>query len=175
MKKILILLIDLFLILCCSKNNNSSLIDKVENFKVSECQSNYGIDSIGIRKNKIVDNVLYLKIGHIKNCAWEDGFLKSIKYKNDTLLIGLDRPFDIDTLMTDTAMVKGKQIINMSIEHTYPLYDCDCFFYFELSINEFTKIPKTVRLFEGEGINSYDYWDKTQKTSYEVEDIQIDF
>jgi len=52
----------LFILLfyCCSIKNDLDLIDKVEHFKISECQNNCGIDSIGIRKATINNKKLKL-------------------------------------------------------------------------------------------------------------------
>ncbi len=159
MKKVSILFFIVVFIFCCSKRRNTPLIDKVENFKISECQNNCGIDSVGVRKNEIIDNILRLKIGQIVNCAWEDGFLQKIEFRKDTLLIGLDRSADLDTLSIDTTMVKGEEVISLEIVKTYPIYDCDCFFYFELNISDVQRKPKFIRLHEGDGLSEKDYWD----------------
>lgn len=159
----------------CTRKSRVPLVDRIEEFKISPCQDNCGIDSIGIRRNEVIDNVFYAKMGYIVNCAWEDGFLESITLRNDTLLIGIDRPAEIDTLKTEIIVVNGEQIITTEVKKTYPLYDCDCFFYFELSLKEISETPKIVRLFEVDAVNDNGFWDEINKRSFEVEETQIDF
>ncbi|WP_299439363.1 hypothetical protein [uncultured Aquimarina sp.] len=155
MKVILNVGIILLLIISCSKPREISLFERTENFKISECKKECGVDSIGIRLNKVKNGDLFVRLGYIVNCSWGNGYLKSVIDKNDTLLIKLDRPHDIDTLRIDTLK---NNVIEYEIEESYPLTDCDCFFYFDFTIKNFKKTPKLIRI--SEQFEENKYWDE---------------
>ncbi|WP_299261178.1 hypothetical protein [uncultured Aquimarina sp.] len=157
----------ILLIIGCSKRKQISLYERTENFKVSECREDCGIDSIGIRTNKISNGDLFVRLGYIVNCSWESGYLKSIINKNDTLLIELERPHDIDTLRIDTLKT---DIIEYEIEESYPLADCDCFFYFDFSIKNFRNVPKSIRI--SDQFKENKCWDERSYSKYEIEDVE---
>ena len=162
MKESIIILFTTFLIVSCSKQNNISISEKVEFFEISECQTKCGIDSIGIRKNEIKSGDLFVKLGYIVNCSWQQGYLKNIIKRNDTLIIEIDRPHDIDTLRIDS--------LNYEITETYPLTDCDCFFYFDLKIKKITQVPKIVRI--SSAFKKEKYWDEIASHYYDYEVIE---
>jgi len=129
----------LLLILSCSKPEEVSLYESVENFKISKCKKACSIDSVGIRLNKVKHGDLFVRLGYIVNCSWEGGYLKNVINKNDTLLIELDRPHNIDTLQIDSLKMDS---IEYHVETSYPMADCDCFFYFDFTLKNFNTIPK---------------------------------
>ena len=121
----------------------------VDEFKVSVCNNACTVDSVGVRTEIIKDKDLYIKLGYFLNCTWENGYFKSIKEKNDTLIIQLDR------------------------HHTNGEYDivlCDCFINFELILKDYNRIPKAVRvlqLFEKDK-----YWDEIPLEPYEIIEVE---
>jgi hypothetical protein len=124
------------LIIGCSKQEKQPLIEKIEQFKVSECRTDCGLDSIGVRTYK-VKNSLKVKLGYVVNCSWKQAFLDNIKEKNDTIIIELDK---------------------LNVNGEYPITDCNCFFYFEFLIKNFDKKPKAIRVAELFERNKY--WDE---------------
>ena len=139
-----------FLIVGCSKRKELPLIEKIERFKVSDCQNDCGIDSVGIRKNTIQNGNLNVRLGYIVNCSWRKAYLKNITEQNDILLIELDKP--------------------QLIDREYPITSCDCYFYFNFVLKDYTNIPKTIRVLELFENNKY--WDERDFDRYEVEEVE---
>lgn len=139
-----------FLIINCSKQKQLPLIEKVEQFKVSECQNDCGIDSIGIRKNEIKNGNLNVKLGYIINCSWRKAYLKNITERNDTLFVELDQ--------------------KVLIEGEYPITSCHCFFYFSFVIKDYNNTPKTIRVLDLFENNKY--WDERDFDRYEIEEVE---
>ncbi|MEM9680573.1 MAG: hypothetical protein AAF901_09640 [Bacteroidota bacterium] len=121
--QILIITLSL-LVFSCDKRKEQLLNQKVKYFQVSECRNDCGVDSIGFSTYIVGDN-LSVKLGYIVNCSWDGAFLKGIIERNDTLIVKLDRP-------------------NNNGE--YPITDCDCFYFFDFIIEEYTKKPEVVRV-----------------------------
>ncbi len=136
----------IFLIFGCTKEKGLPINQRVEKFQVSECRTDCGVDSIGVRTSKTRNDDLKVKLGYIINCSWKKGYLKDITERNDTLIVKLDRPH--------------------SDNGEYPMTLCDCFMYFDFEIKNYNKKPKAIRvvdLFEGNK-----YWD--EKTPIEIVD-----
>lgn len=163
MKKIILLFFLMISIIGCSKQKERSLFEKIENFNVSECKNNCGIDSIGIRRNEIKNGNLFIKLGYIVNCSWEEGFIDTISQKNDTLYIELDKPHDVDTTWVNANEYK--------IIETYPIYDCDCFYFFNLTIKDMYKAPKVIRV--SPTYQKQKFWDLKPYYYQEVEETKI--
>jgi hypothetical protein len=161
MKKFACLILVLSSLLCCSKQKELSFFDKVEGFKISECKMNCSIDSVGVRQNEIKQGDLFVKFGYFLNCSWEDGFIKDIAERNDTLIIYMDRPHNIDTVSVDSMIVDSKLVINEEITKTYEITDCGCFFFFDLKINDVAEAPKVIRV-SGEAERT-DYLDQLKQ------------
>ncbi|MDG4715089.1 hypothetical protein [Winogradskyella marincola] len=126
MKNLILYSFILFLFIGCSKPKPQSLNKKIKEFQVSECQTNCGLDSIGVKTAK-VDNNLNVRIGYILNCSWSRAFFKNISEVNDTLIVELDLP---------------------NINGEYPITECDCFFYFNFKIVNYNKTPKAIRIID---------------------------
>ena len=130
--------------LCFLSNcTNKKLV--VDQFKVSTCCHSCNIDSVGVRTKIVEDKGLYIKLGYFLNCTWSDGYFKSIKEQNDTLIIELDRPHS-----------NGE----------YPIVECDCFINFEMILKDYGRIPRAVRvlqLFEEDK-----YWDEILLEQHEI-------
>ena len=131
-----------------------SLVERTKNFQISECKQDCGVDSIGVRLNKIKSGDLYVRLGHIVNCSWKQGYLKDMIYNSDTLVLELDRPHDIDTVRIDSI----KNNIIYEIETSYTLTDCDCFFFFEFIVEDFETAPKSIRILDN--FKNGKYWDE---------------
>ena len=123
-----------FLIANCSENREESLLERTKNFSISECRQDCGVDSIGVKKNKVLNGDLFVRLGYMANCSWGDGYLKDIKASNDTLYLLLDKIPEIDTVSIDTIAPDTIQILTTE---TYPLTSCDCFFFFDFSIKNY--------------------------------------
>ncbi|MBW1295023.1 hypothetical protein [Aquimarina litoralis] len=170
MKKVLknslyFLCIALF-ILGCTKPK--SLLERTKNFQVSECKQDCGVDSMGVRLNKIRNGDLYVRLGHIVNCSWKQGYLRDMIYDSDTLVLELDRPHDIDTVRIDST----KNNVFYEIETSYTLADCDCFFFFEFTVEDFETTPKSIRILDN--FKKGKYWDERDIIE-EVEDVEEEF
>ncbi|WP_298312118.1 hypothetical protein [uncultured Aquimarina sp.] len=136
----------IFLIFGCAKEKELPINQRVEKFQVSECRTDCGIESIGVRTNMTRNNSLKVKLGYIVNCSWKEGYLKHIIERNDTLIIELDRPH--------------------SDNGEYPMTLCNCFIYFDFVIRDYNKIPKAIRVVDLFEDNKY--WD--EKTLIEIVD-----
>ena len=126
MKNIIFYSFILVVFIGCSKSKSQSLNKKIELFQVSECKTNCGIDSIGVKTTK-VNNNLNVRLGYIVNCSWSKAFFKNISEVNDTLVVELDLP---------------------NINGEYPITECDCFFYFKFKIVNYNKTPKAIRIID---------------------------
>ncbi len=164
MRYLIRILFSVFLIVGCSNKKDTSLIEKIDDFKISECKINCGIDSIGIRKNEIKNGDLLVRLGYIVNCSWEQGSIKNINLKKDTLLIELDRPHEIDTVKIDS--------LTYEIVETYPLTDCECFFYFDLKIKEIIQRPNIIRI--SSTFEKDKYWDMLTKKHFRIEKTETE-
>ncbi len=147
---------NLFIILCicsilgCSKQKELALNQRVEKFQVSECRTDCGIDSIGVRTSKTKNDGLKVKLGYIVNCSWKKGYLKNIIEQNDTLIVKLDRPH--------------------SDNGEYPMTLCDCFIYFDFVVKNYNKKPKAIHV--ADLFEDNKYWDeKTPREIVEIEEI----
>ena len=96
------------------------------------------MDSIGIRKNEIINGNLHVKLGYIVNCSWDQGYLRNIKNRNDTLFIEVERLGMIDTTHIDST--------KFIVEKYVPLTECSCFFFFDLQMEAFNKPPKSIKI-----------------------------
>ena len=134
----------------CSKQKEQPLNERVEQFRVSECRTDCGIDSIGVRTYNI-ENDLKVKLGYIVNCSWDRAFLKNITEINDTLIVELDMP---------------------SENGHYPITECDCFLFFDFVIRNYSKAPKAIRVAELFEANTY--WDERNFKELEIEETQIE-
>jgi len=151
MKNLIKLSVIFYLTISCSKQKEQPLNERVEQFQVSECRTDCGIDSIGVRTSK-VKNDLGVKLGYVVNCSWKQAFIKNIEEQNDTLIFELDRP-------------------NKNGE--YPITECDCFFFFEFIIKNYTKKPKTIRV--AELFEKGKYWDERNfEQELEIEETVIE-
>lgn len=152
MKKYLLFIIGFNFIVSCAKQEKVPLNERVEEFRVSECRRDYGLDSIGILTKKIENKNLKVSLGYVLNCSWEQAYFKNITEKNDTLIVTLDRPHSED----------GQ----------YPLTSCDCFFYFDFVVRDYDKLPKAIRVVD---IFTEDkFWDETAIFKTEIEEIIIE-
>ncbi len=136
MKKLINIAIFVCLIIGCSERKEKSLNQKTKRFRVSECRTDCGIDSIGVSTNKSGKN-LNVKLGYIVNCSWNKAFLKNITEINDTIIVELDKP---------------------NLNGEYPITECDCFFFFEFMIKNYNKEPRAVRVTELFDKNKF--WDE---------------
>ncbi|NRR93371.1 hypothetical protein HSX10_17490 [Winogradskyella undariae] len=136
MKNLIIIALFVCLIIGCSEKKEQPLNQKIEQFRVSECRTDCGIDSIGVWTNNIENN-LNVKLGYIVNCSWDSAFFKNITETNDTLIVELDMP---------------------NVNGEYPITECDCFFFFEFMIKNYNKEPKAIRVAELFGKNKF--WDE---------------
>ncbi|MEP3448358.1 MAG: hypothetical protein ABJN61_11695 [Flavobacteriaceae bacterium] len=136
MKTLILLSVVFCLTIGCSKQKKQSLNERAGQFKVSECRTDCGIDSIGVHTD-IIKNDLKVKLGYVVNCSWRQAFLKNIKERNDTIIVEFDRP---------------------NVNGEYPITECDCFFYFEFLIENFDKEPKAIRV--AELFEKNKYWDE---------------
>ena len=135
----------------CSKKNKPPLNKRVDNFKISECKRNCGIDSIGFQTKRI-DNNLNVKLGYIVNCAWNEAFLKDIIETNDTLIVQFDKPND---------------------DGNYPITECNCFYFFEFTIKDYQKTPKSIRV--AELFEEHKFWDERNfENIIEIEETIIE-
>ncbi|GAA4272517.1 hypothetical protein U6A24_09785 [Aquimarina gracilis] len=139
----------IFLISGCGKQKELLLHQKVEKFQVSECRTDCGIDSIGVRMSQTKNDGLKVKLGYIVNCSWKKGYLKNITEQNDTLIVKLDRP--------------------RSDNGEYPMTLCDCFMYFDFVVKDYNKKPKAIRVIDLFEENKY--WDEKQPKEI-VEDVE---
>lgn len=136
-------------ILGCAKQK--SLVERTKNFQISECKQDCGVDSIGVRLNKIRNGDLHVSLGYILNCSWDDAYLENLTYERDTLIIELERQDDA-------------------------LTSCFCFFYFDLIIEDFEIAPNAVRIVDN--FEEGKYFDERNFDQYkieEVEDIEEEF
>jgi len=126
MKNLIFYSFILALFIGCSKPKPQSLNKRITQFQVSECKTNCGLDSIGVKTTK-VDNNLNVRLGYIVNCSWSRAFFKNITEVNDTLIVELDIP---------------------SENGEYPISECDCFYYFNFKIINYPKTPKAIRVID---------------------------
>ncbi|MDH7913040.1 hypothetical protein [Winogradskyella sp. SYSU M77433] len=150
MKNILVILFIAIFVVSCKKQNIKPLNQRIENFKVSECRTNCGIDSIGVSTTKSKSD-LFVKFGYIVNCCWDQAVFKDIEEVNDTLIVEFDRP-------------------NQNGE--YPICECDCFFYFTFTINNYTKKPKAIRV--KDIFTEHKFWDERSFEHMVIEETIID-
>lgn len=136
MKNLITLSIIVYLIIGCSKRKEPSLNKLIQQFRVSECRTDCGIDSIGVQTYK-TENDLKVKLGYFVNCSWKKAFLKNITERNDTLIVELDKP---------------------NVDGEYPITECDCFFFFEFMITNYANEPKAIRI--AELFEQNKYWDE---------------
>ncbi|WP_405570468.1 hypothetical protein [Winogradskyella sp. Asnod2-B02-A] len=136
MKNLISIVILVCLIIGCSGQKERPLNQKIEQFRVSECRTDCGIDSIGVRTYK-AKNDLKVKLGYVVNCSWDRAFLKNITERNDTLIVELDMP---------------------SENGGYPISECDCFFFFEFTIKDYANKPKAIRV--AELFEKNKFWDE---------------
>jgi len=163
MKNTVFGLILLGTIIGCSTSRNLPINERISSFQVSECQTNCGSDSTGIRQNKIVKGDLHIKLGHIVNCSWKYGYVTNILQRNDSLYIELDRPHETNTITKNDSIV--------IIEEIYPLADCDCFFYFDMIIEDVLNPPLTIRIHER--LDKNNFWDRKNKIEIvEIEEVK---
>jgi len=135
----------------CSKQKDIPLNKRVEQFQISECRADCGLDSLGIRTKKIENENLKVSLGYILNCSWEQAYFKNITEKNDTLIVELDMP---------------------NSDGEYPITSCDCFFYFDFVIRDYNKLPKAIRVVDIFTENKY--WDETAIFQTEIEETVIE-
>ena len=151
MKNLINIAIIVCLIFGCSRRKEQSLNQKIEQFRVSECRTDCGIDSVGVWTNK-AKNDLNVKLGYVVNCSWKQAFIKNIEKQNDTLIVELDKP---------------------NVNGEYPITECDCFFFFEFIIKDYTKEPKDIRV--AELFEKNKYWDERNlKQELEIEETIIE-
>lgn len=164
MKKLFFLFFLTISIIGCSKQKELPLFEKIKDFKVSECKNNCGIDSIGVRRNEIKNGHLFIKLGYIVNCSWEKGFVSHISQRHDTMYIELDRPHNIDTTQIDDNTYETVE--------TYPIYDCDCFHFFNLTMNDMSKTPEVIRV--SPTYEKEKFWDLKPYHYLKVEETKIE-
>lgn len=158
----------LVLMTSCTQQKERSLLDQVSMFKISECQRQCGVDSVGIRKNEIKESKMLVRLGYIVNCSWEYGYLEDVTQRNDTLFLVLDRPHKTDTLKIDAT---ASDIISYQIVEEYSHTDCDCFFYIDLVLKDFPKALNTIRVKGPFGDKGY--WDERPlREIVEIEEIE---
>lgn len=136
MKNLITVSVIVCLIIGCSKQKEQPMNQRVKQFRVSECRTDCGIDSIGVQTYKTKNN-LKVKLGYVVNCSWNRAFLKNITETNDTLIVELDKP---------------------NVNGEYPITECDCFFFFEFMITNYAKKPKAIRV--AELFEKNKYWDE---------------
>lgn len=124
MKKKILLFFIIILFFRCSKQSTKPLNQRIEKFQVSECKTDCGIDSIGVQTQKI-NSDLSVKLGYIVDCSWSKAFFKNITEIKDTLIIELDMPIE---------------------NGGYPISECDCFYFFNFKIKNYTKEPRAIRV-----------------------------
>ena len=149
MKNLISIAILFCLIIGCSGKKAKPLNQRIEQFRVSKCRTDCGIDSVGVWINKIENN-LNVKLGYIVNCSWDRAFLKNITEINDTLIVEFDKP---------------------NVNGEYPITECDCFFFFEFKIKNYAKEPKAIRVAKLFETNKF--WD--EKGIPEIEETIIEF
>ncbi|WP_299335618.1 hypothetical protein [uncultured Psychroserpens sp.] len=164
--------IGLLVLMCsCSEQKELALVEKVDGFKVSECRDNCSIDSVGIRRNEVKDGDLYIKFGYFLNCAWEDAFIKEVEERNDTMIIHMDRPHDVDTTLVNKSVDSDFDgIEDVEIVAVYPIYDCDCFFFFNMIIEDVVQAPKVIRI--APEVDRDKFWDQSKKNAPRIKSVK---
>lgn len=157
MKKLVYIFGLLMMLISCSQKKELTLLERVDDFTISECRDNCSIDSVGIRRNEIENNDLYLRFGYFLNCSWEEGYIETIERQNDTMIIHIDRPHEIDTVVVESG-----NIITEEITHEYPITSCDCFFFFNVKINAVEKPPKVIRV--AQKADRVKFWDEAKNS-----------
>jgi len=162
MKRVSYISILLIIAFGCAQKKELTLLEGVEEFEVSECRDNCSIDSVGIRRNEVKDGNLYVRFGYFLNCSWEDAFIKEIVERNDTMFIHVDRPHEVDTTFISKAVDSSFDTIEeVEIVAVYPITDCDCFFFFDLKINDVEKSPKVIRV--APEVDRDLFWDQSKR------------
>ena len=121
-------------------------IENLNFFEISDCAGN-PTDSGLIVKNEIKLDTLKVKVKHWINCAYENAFLTSCKFSNDTLNIRIDIPHEVT--ITDGEVSSQRSVA-----------DCNCLAGIEVSLNKVNQPPETI-LINSKPIKN-GYWNPTR-------------
>ena len=117
------------------------------------------------------DGDLYIKFGYFLNCAWEDAFIKEVEEQNDTMIIRMDRPHDVDTTLVNKSVDSDFDgIEDVEIVAAYPIYDCDCFFFFNMKIEDVEQAPKVIRI--APEVDRDKFWDQSKKNAPRIKSVK---
>ena len=106
---------------------------RIFDFQISDCKNECELDSGQVLTNDLVFDTLNVRVAHWMNCSWNQGYLEDINFKNDTLNILLDRPYDDIEYDEDGNEMK-----------IYSMTDCNCIFFIDLKLEDIENKPKTI-------------------------------